>query len=85
MYYRDMELITVILLLFAIWVLYRIYKSYMDIVKELAMIREKCVKQGISTNEALTSHISENYTNDAVKEVRNKVLSTLKSALEKAS
>lgn len=80
-----MELITVILLVIALWIFYKIYVSYMDIVKELAMIREKCIKEGVSTKEALTSHISENYTSDTVKEVRDKVLSTLKSALEKAS
>lgn len=80
-----MPLIVVILLLAAIWVVYKVYLSYMDIVKELAMIREKCIKEGMSSTEALTTHISENYTTDAVKEVRNNVLSSLKKALEKVS
>lgn len=80
-----MELVAVILLAFAIWVLYKIYASYMDIVKELAMIREKCIKEGMSSNEAFATHVSENYTTDAIKDIRNKVLSSLKNALDKAA
>jgi cell division protein FtsL len=80
-----MDLITVILLSVALWIVYKIYKSYIDIVKELQMIREKCIKEGISSKEALTSHISENYTSDAVKSAKDSVLSALKLALDKAS
>ena len=38
-----MDLITVILLVIAIWVFYKIYQAYMDIVKELRQIKEKCI------------------------------------------
>ncbi len=78
-----MDLITVILLLIAIWIFYRIYKAYNDIVSELKQIRTKCIKEGVSTNDAITSHIDDNYTSSAVKDVRDSVLSNLKMALDK--
>jgi hypothetical protein len=78
-----MNLITVILLLIAIWVFYRIYQAYNDIVSELKQIKMKCVKEGLSTNDAIASHISDNYTTSAVKDVRDTILSNLKGALEK--
>lgn len=74
-----MELISVILLFVAIWVLYKIYVSYTNIVKELKEIRHKCVKEGASSN--LTNHVSENYAGDSVDNIRNSVLSTLKGAV----
>lgn len=80
-----MELITVILLLIVIWIFYKIYQSYIDIINELKQIREKCVREGMSTEDGLTKHISENYTNKTVREARDKVLSALQFALSKAS
>lgn len=74
-----MQLISVILLFIAIWVLYKIYISYTDIVKELKQIKQKCVKEGTSDN--LTNHVSDNYTSDNVNNIRNSVLSTLKDAV----
>lgn len=72
-----MDLITVILLLIAIWVFYKIYQAYSDIVKELKQIKDKCV----STKEPLVSHISENYTNKTVFDMKESLLETLKKAL----
>lgn len=74
-----MELIVVILLLIAIWVLYKIYISYNDIVKELRQIRHKCIKEG---GETFTSKISDNYTNDGIKQVKKGILSALNGALK---
>ena len=71
-----MDLITVILLLVAIWVFYKIYQAYTDIVKELKQIKDKCISK-----EPLVSHISENYTNKAVFDIKEGVLNTLKKAL----
>lgn len=80
-----MELITVILLLIAIWVFYKIYQSYVDIINELKQIREKCVREGLTTEDGLVDHISENYTNKSVREARDSVISALEFALSKAS
>ena len=80
-----MELLTVILLLIAIWIFYKIYLSYNDIVNELKEIRTKCIRENISSDEAYTKHINENYTSASVKEVRDNVLSSLKNALAKVS
>lgn len=74
-----MELIVVILLLIAMWIVYKIYVSYNDIVKELRQIRNKCVKEGAV--ESMKSNISESYTNDGVVEVRDGLLSALKGAI----
>lgn len=71
-----MELITVILLLIAIWVFYKIYQSYMDIVKELKQIKDKCVSK-----EPLVSYVSENYTNTTASGIKDSLLNTLKNAL----
>lgn len=80
-----MELITVILLLIAIWVFYKIYQAYTDIVNELKQIRLKCVREGLAMSEGLTEHISDNYTKKTTTAVKNAMLASLKSALEKAS
>ena len=79
-----MDLITVILLLIAIWVFYKIYQAYTDIVSELKQIRMKCVREGLATSEGLTEHISDNYTKKTTKAVKDAMLASLKSALEKA-
>jgi cell division protein FtsL len=71
-----MELITVILLLIAIWVFYKIYQAYTDIVKELKQIKDKCVSK-----EPLVNHISENYTNKAIFDVKESLLETLHRSL----
>lgn len=71
-----MDLITVILLVIAIWVFYKIYQAYMDIVKELRQIKEKCISK-----EPLVSHISENYTNKTATTIKDSLLNTLKNAL----
>lgn len=76
-----MELISVILLFIAIWVLYKIYGSYTDIVKELRQIKQKCVKEG--TSDTLSNYVSENYTNDTMNNIRNSALSTLKGAVSR--
>jgi hypothetical protein len=80
-----MQLITVILLAIALWIAYQFYNSYVNIVKELKEIKDKCIKEGISEREAFVEHISENYVSDKVKEVRNGVLKNLKEALAKTS
>ena len=77
-----MQLITVIILLVAIWVVYQIYLSYNNIVKELKQIREKCIKEGVSQQEAFVEHVSENYMSDKLKTIKNNVLTTLKKQLE---
>lgn len=71
-----MDLITVILLLIAIWVFYKIYQSYMDIVQELKQIKDKCVSK-----EPLVSYVSENYTNKTASGIKDSLINTLKNAL----
>lgn len=80
-----MQLITVIILAIALWIAYQFYNSYVNIVKELKEIKEKCIKEGMSEREAFVEHISENYVSDKVKEVRNGVLKNLQEALAKTS
>lgn len=80
-----MQLITVILLLIAIYVIQNIYKSYNNIVKELKEIKDKCVKEGMSTKEAFTSHINNNYVNTEIKKARDGVINTLKTSLKNIS
>lgn len=71
-----MDLITVILLVIAIWVFYKIYQAYMDIVQELKQIKDKCVSK-----EPLASYVSENYTNKTASGLKDSLLDTLKKAL----
>jgi Na+/melibiose symporter-like transporter len=71
-----MNLITVLLLLIAIWVFYKIYQAYTDIVNELKQIKEKCISK-----EPLVSHISENYTNKTAVSIKEGLLDILKKAL----
>jgi archaellum component FlaF (FlaF/FlaG flagellin family) len=80
-----MQLITVIILLVAIWVVYQIYISYNNIVKELKQIREKCIKEGVSQQEAFVEHVSENYMSDKLKTIKNNILTTLKKQLEESN
>lgn len=71
-----MDLITVILLIIAIWVFYKIYQAYTDIVKELKQIKDKCVSK-----EPLVSYVSENYTNKTASGIKDTLIDTLKKAL----
>lgn len=80
-----MQLIAVILLGVALWVAYQFYTSYMNIVQELKEIKEKCVKEGISEKEAFVEHVSESLMSDKIKQIRDKVLQSLKDTLEKTS
>lgn len=80
-----MQLIVVILIGVALWVLYQFYISYNNMVKEIQEIKNKCIKEGTTEKEAFVEHISENYVSDKVKEIRNKVLQNLQAALEKTS
>ena len=73
-----MDLITVILLVIAIWVFYKIYIAYTDIVKELKQIKDKCVS---TTKEPLNSYVSDNYVNKTAVGIKNSVIETLKNAL----
>ena len=73
-----MDLIAVIILIIAIWVFYKIYIAYTDIVKELKQIKDKCVT---GTKEPLISYISENYTSNAANSIKNSLIDTLKKAL----
>lgn len=73
-----MDLIAVIILIIAIWVFYKIYIAYTDIVKELKQIKDKCVT---GTKEPLVSYISENYTSNAANSIKNSLIDTLKKAL----
>lgn len=77
-----MQLITVILLGVALWVAYQFYISYMNIVKELKEIKNKCIKEGVSEKEAFVEHVSESFMTDKVKQIRDKVLQNLKDTLE---
>lgn len=78
-----MQLISVILLLLAIWVVYQMYKAYNNIAKELKDIKEKCIKTGVTEREAFTEHVSTTYASDKLKAIRNQVLSSLQAQLEK--
>jgi hypothetical protein len=73
-----MDLITVILLVIAIWVFYKIYIAYTDIVKELKQIKDKCVS---GTKEPLVSYVSENYAKTTANSIKNTLIETLKNAL----
>jgi hypothetical protein len=73
-----MDLITVILLVIAIWVFYKIYIAYTDIVKELKQIKDKCVS---TTKEPLVSYVSDNYVNKTAVGIKNSLIETLKNAL----
>jgi hypothetical protein len=73
-----MDLITVIILLIAIWIFYKIYIAYTDIVKELKQIKDKCVS---GTKEPLVSYVSENYATKTAVGIKNSVIETLKNAL----
>ena len=73
-----MDLITVILLVIAIWVFYKIYIAYTDIVKELKQIKDKCVS---GSKEPLVSYVSDNYTNKTAVGIKNSLIDTLKNAL----
>ena len=73
-----MDLITVILLIIAIWVFYKIYQAYMDIVKELKQIKDKCVSV---SKEPLVSYVSENYTNKTASGIKESIVDALKKAL----
>jgi hypothetical protein len=73
-----MDLITVIILLIAIWIFYKIYIAYTDIVKELKQIKDKCVS---GTKEPLVSYVSENYAKTTANSIKNTLIETLKNAL----
>lgn len=78
-----MDLIVVILLSIALWMVYSIYQAYNNIVKELKQIREKCVTQGISQKEGMIDYISENMVSENAKKARDTVLTSLQALLEK--
>ena len=78
-----MQLVTVIILLLAIWVVYQVYIAYNNVVKELKEIKDKCIKTGVTEREAFTEHVSANYVSDKLKQVQKQVISNLQSQLEK--
>lgn len=80
-----MQLIVVILLLFAIWVVYQIYISYTNIVKELKQIKEKCISTGVSKKEAFIDHLSKNSSKNKISDVKDGVLGFLKKQLKETS
>lgn len=83
--FYKMQLITIIVLLLAIWVVYQIYTAYDNLVKELKQIKEKCIKEGVSQQEAFTEHVNENYLSNKLKNIKNSVLDTLKKQLEETN
>jgi len=80
-----MQLLTILVLLLAIWVVYQIYMAYEKLVKELKQIREKCIKEGVSQQEAFIDHIEDNYVSGKIKKLKETVLTTLKSQLEESN
>lgn len=80
-----MQLIVVILLLVAIWVVYQIYISYTNIVKELKQIKEKCISSGVSKKEAFIDHLSKNSSEKKVSNLKEGLLGFLKKQLKETS